>query len=932
MKMTRLINLGVALMMLAAFAPVSAGTALAQEGNPQGAITRDTPYIPGEILVSFPEGKSPAQYKAQVAALAGQVQAAVVRSYKNLALLDIGSEADVEAAAVLINNSGLVNYAQPNYLYWVPERDEAVLGEPLVTSSYQVSTDSNGSTLPWNQLKGLISYYKSGSKWKTIASFPIELLSGKQWGWDAIEADLIWTETKASPYVCVLDTGIDTAHPDLSGKVVNGYDFVNDDKVPNDDNGHGTHIAGIIAAKTNSDPKGDADSVAGVSNFKVYNVKVMNSQGYGSSYSIAAGLTYCGNLGTVRVINMSLVSKTPDPMIWNALVKALDGKSRVVVAAAGNESTSDYRFPAAWSYTDSWTVGGSYNTPNNPIQNQIIAVGAGRSPSSDIKDRVWVDTDGDGFGDADEKFLPEQCASGLALDSDAYGSNYGPWVSIVAPGEAIYSTTPISYPFYLNYFEPHVAPRYDYMSGTSQAAAFVSGAAARLWSIKLTELPSNIKKYLVERGNPLKLASSSNPLITDSSNGFDNGAPPPYTLYGVEQDDIIPAPFCWPEEHGSFGGAEDMSNATYLNLAAAMQRTAMLVEVKDATTGLPFENKVPAYVEIKDISATATGVRRGYARTVEGNKYVALLNLPTEFVVNNSEDENFGKMKYAMNVSRSGNTVGLQTFNTVIADPELLKGKMVSPYTKFDVEEDPDDPYGNPQTTMYYNRVSLAPNTDIQFVLDWFHWYPEGGVPDTTNLDMFLWVPKGQTGYEYALIGSGSEHAVTMVNNVVGKGLWPADATYEGMGTLLDPVKFGGNYSPYATYLFDGGELLNDKMGKLINPSELITAKAGTVIKTAPFSKIKYDGTYYLTVTDYNDTILTNDRSLDYFSAPIVRVWVKGKLVQTVKLQDAGTCIGTETWWRVLTYANNGLNAEIVPINSCKGLYDSKFIDPRVNN
>jgi len=923
MRMTRLINLGVALMMLAAFAPVSTGTALAQEGNPQGAITRDTPYIPGEILVSFPEGKSPAQYKAQVTALAGQVQAAVVRSYKNLALLDIGSEADVEAAAVLINNSGLVSYAQPNYLYWVPERDEAVLGEPLVTSSYQVSTDSKGTTLPWNQLKGLISYYKSGSKWKTIASFPIELLSGKQWGWDAIEADLIWTETKASPYVCVLDTGIDTAHPDLSGKVVNGYDFVNDDKVPNDDNGHGTHIAGIIAAKTNSDPKGDADSVAGVSNFKVYNVKVMNSQGYGSSYSIAAGLTYCGNLGTVRVINMSLGSYSEDQMIWNAVKKALQGKSRVLVAAAGNDSKSEPFYPAAWSAFDGY--GGEANT----VKDQIIAVGAGRAPSEQ-GDLVWVDVNNDGLVGAvgTEVFKPEQCASGLALDSGAYGSNYGSWVSIVAPGEAIYSTTPISYPFYLNYFEPHVAPRYDYMSGTSQAAAFVSGAAARLWSLKLTETAANIKSNLVTRSNPLALASTSR-AMDNPSLGYDNTYNGDLT-YGEMDGEYIVAPFCWPTENGSFTSEHSMSNATYLNLAAAMQRTAMLVEVKDASTGLPFENKTPAYVEAKDISATATGVRRGYARTVEGSKYVALLNLPTEYVVAVEGDEQ-GKMKYAMNVSRSGNTVGLQNFNTVIADPELLKGKMVSPYTKFDVEEDPDDPYGNPQTTMYYNRVSLAPNTDIQFVLDWFHWYPEGGVPLTTNLDMFLWVPKGQTGYEYALIGSGSDQATTMVNNVVEAGRWPADATYERMGTLLDPVKFGGNYSPYATYLFDGGELLNDKMGKLINPSELITAKAGTVIKTAPFSKIKYDGTYYLTVTDYNDTILTNDRSLDYFSAPIVRVWVKGKLVQTVKLQDAGTCMGTETWWRVLTYANNGLNAEIVPINSCKGLYGSTYIDPRVN-
>lgn len=901
MKMTRLINLGVALMMLAAFAPVSSGTALAQEGNPQGAITRDTPYIPGEILVSFPEGKSPAQYKAQVTALAGQVQAAVVHSYKNLALLDIGSESDVEAAAVLINNSGLVSYAQPNYLYWVPERDEAVLGEPLVTSSYQVSTDSKGTTLPWNQLKGMISYYKSGSKWKTIASFPIELLSGKQWGWDAIEADLIWTETKASPYVCVLDTGIDTAHPDLSGKVVNGYDFVNDDKVPNDDNGHGTHIAGIIAAKTNSNPKGETDSVMGVSNFKVYNVKVMNSQGYGSSYSIAAGLTYCGGLSTVRVINMSLGSYTEDQMIWNAVKKALQGKPRVLVAAAGNDSKSEPFYPAAWSSFN------GFGDEDNTVKDQIIAVGAGRAPSEQGA-RVWVDVDDDGMVGAvgTEVFKPEQCASGLALDSGAYGSNYGSWVSIVAPGEAIYSTTPISYPFYLNYFEPHVAPRYDYMSGTSQAAAFVSGAAARLWSLKLTETAANIKSNLVTRGNPLALASTSRDL-DNPSEGYDNAYENELN-YGDVDDGYIIAPFCWPTANGDFTSEHSMgdpllptpNDPSYLNLAAAMQRTAMLVEVKDATTGLPFENKTPAYVEVKDISATATGVRRGYARTVEGNQYVALLNLPTEFVVNNSEDENFGKMKYAMNVTRSGNTVGLQTFNTVIADPADLRGKLVTPYTFVGVLED----------TTRYNRVSLPANTNIQFVLDWYH---PGEDVDTTNLDMFLWVPPNDNPVtEYQVVGNGTEDAKTAVG--VGD-------NYRYMGTLLDPIKFGGNYSPYAAYLIDGGEVMYDKLGQLMGPTESIVAKAGAVIKLTPFSKMKYDGVYHLTVTDYNQRFISKDPTFpDYFTAPIVRAWVKGKIVQSVKLEDNTTdsCIGlTENWWQVLTYENSGTTAIVTEVNTC---------------
>jgi hypothetical protein len=341
-----------------------------------------------------------------------------------------------------------------------------------------------------------------------------------------------------------------------------------------------------------------------------------------------------------------------------------------------------------------------------------------------------------------------------------------------------------------------------------------------------------------------------------------------------------------------------MSNTTYLNLAAAMQRTAMLVEVKDASTGLPFETKVPAYVEAKDISANSIGTRRGYARTVAGNEYVALLNLPTNYVITNEEDEDFGRMKYAFNVSRSGNTVGLQNFNTVIADPEDLSGKLVSPYTFVGVPED----------TTRYNRVSLPANTNIQFVLDWYH---PGEDVDTDNLDMFLWVPPNETAVtEYQVVGNGTDAAYNAAN---------VDANYLGMGTLLDPIKFGGVYSPYAAYLIDGGEVLYDELGQLMGPTESIVAKAGTVIKLAPFSKMKYDNTYYLTVTDYDQQILAKDPYADFFSAPIVRAWVKGKVVLTVKLEEtASSCFGVaDNWWQVLTYTNNGLTADVLPVNTC---------------
>lgn len=89
---------------------------------------------------------------------------------------------------------------------------------------------------------------------KAIPTFPNEFTySGYNTnGFDLINAEVIYRDTATTPGVCVIDTGVDANHSDLSGKIVNGYDFVNNDPLPNDDNGHGTHVAGIITAKGNN--------------------------------------------------------------------------------------------------------------------------------------------------------------------------------------------------------------------------------------------------------------------------------------------------------------------------------------------------------------------------------------------------------------------------------------------------------------------------------------------------------------------------------------------------------------------------------------------------------------------------------------------------------------------------------------------------------
>ena len=105
------------------------------------------------------------------------------------------------------------------------------------------------------------------------------------WGNSKIKHEIVWINKESSSMVCVIDTGADNGHPDLRGKIINGYDFVNDDRIVNDDNGHGTHVAGTIAAKT-----GNGIGPAGISTGKVLAVKALNAQGWGTNFDISAAI------------------------------------------------------------------------------------------------------------------------------------------------------------------------------------------------------------------------------------------------------------------------------------------------------------------------------------------------------------------------------------------------------------------------------------------------------------------------------------------------------------------------------------------------------------------------------------------------------------------------------------------------------------------
>jgi thermitase len=167
--------------------------------------------------------------------------------------------------------------------------------------------------------------------------------TGDQYSLDAMRVRQAWSLTPTSANViAVLDTGVMASHPDLSGRVLKGYDFVNDDTNAADDNGHGTWVAGIISAKPN-----DGYGIAGVTRTdKILPVKIMNGSGTGSTADLLSGIRWSADHGA-DVINMS-VGGFPYSQQMQDAVNYAWSKGAVLVGAAGNNRREENYYPASF--------------------------------------------------------------------------------------------------------------------------------------------------------------------------------------------------------------------------------------------------------------------------------------------------------------------------------------------------------------------------------------------------------------------------------------------------------------------------------------------------------------------------------------------------------------------------------------------------------
>ena len=187
--------------------------------------------------------------------------------------------------------------------------------------------------------------------------------------WPRTMTDIAWGTTKGdSLTVATVDTGFNYAHPDLAGKAVGGIDYVNLDNDPTDDNGHGSAVAGTIAAITNN----NTGVAGGCWNCKILPIKVLDSTGSGTLSNFAQGIQYAADNGA-KIISASVSASGTSATLQTAVNYAVS-KGAIVVSSAGNTGTNQARIPASYSnviavaavndYDDELT---SYSTYGNHV-------------------------------------------------------------------------------------------------------------------------------------------------------------------------------------------------------------------------------------------------------------------------------------------------------------------------------------------------------------------------------------------------------------------------------------------------------------------------------------------------------------------------------------------------------------------------------------
>jgi subtilisin family serine protease len=256
------------------------------------------------------------------------------------------------------------------------------------------SFDSHTLIARLNRAPGIV--YAEPNRERRLLRVPNDEGVDRQWSLAVIQAFDAWNITTGSDIIiAILDTGVSPSHPDLGGRVLSGFDFVNNDDDPRDDDGHGTFTAGVAAAEGDN-----GIGAAGVCwRCRILPVKVLNRRGRGNDAAIAAGIRFAVDRGA-RIISMSFGGPDDSRVLREAVAYAQE-RDVLLVAASGNGQAEGNlpNYPAAYS----GVLAVSATGPDDAITNfsttgDFVALAA---PGAGVWSTLWRRTTGDTYGFAD---------------------------------------------------------------------------------------------------------------------------------------------------------------------------------------------------------------------------------------------------------------------------------------------------------------------------------------------------------------------------------------------------------------------------------------------------------------------------------------------------------------------------------------------------
>jgi subtilisin family serine protease len=382
--------------------------------------------------------------------------------------------------------------------------------------------------------------------------------------------------------VAIVDTGI-AKHPDLN--IAGGYNCsTSDHSLWRDKEGHGTHVAGTVAALDN-----DFGVVGVAPGARLWAVKILNDDGYGLLSWYVCGLDWVlaqrdpndSSRPLIEAVNMSVTKWGSDDhacgtvnkdILHKAICRVVTGGITVVAAAANDSASASHRVPASY--------------------NEVITVSA------------LADTDGKPGG-----LGGKRCYSWGTYDSDdtfANFSNYGADVDIIAPGKCIWSTLP--------------GTAYGYSSGTSMAAPAVTGAVALYKSTRPKATPAEVKEALQYLGN-MGWKTSTDPdgtheKLLDVSRvaklGTFNFNDPIAASAAVESGGTVKVPITLRRSANFFERVRLSASGLPAGWTSSFTASSLLGWTADATT---LSVTVPAGVKAGTYDVTVNGTNQGRTKT-----------------------------------------------------------------------------------------------------------------------------------------------------------------------------------------------------------------------------------------------------------------------------------------------------------------------------